>query len=89
MSFRPDLYLVARITKALVENGPLQKTKLSLLADMAYDRMIVYVNWMTEHNLILENDGHIDLTENGVRTYEELVSWIVKYVGRVRFPRER
>ena len=71
MSFRPDLYVVARITKALVENGELQKTRLSVLADISHDSMVTYVNWMLDNNLIVENNGHFALTENGVRTHEE------------------
>lgn len=80
---------MARITKSLVENGPTAKTKLALNSDTSYDRLVIYVQWMVENGLAKENDGHISLTENGVSTYNNLVEWIVKYVGKLRFPRQR
>jgi len=43
---------------------------------------------MNEKNLISSSEkGIISLTEDGAKTYDELVDWIMRYVGRVRFPK--
>jgi predicted transcriptional regulator len=85
--FRPDLYIVSRIIRALVEEGPSRKTNLALLSDISYDRIANYLSWMVEKDLIWDDNGVISVTENGIKTYRDLVEWIVKYVGRLRFPR--
>lgn len=86
-NFKPDLYVVSRIIKSLMDNGPMKKTNLAISAEISYDNLIVYMQWMQPKELLLENNGHVDITEKGIRTYNELVSWIVEYVGKLKFGR--
>lgn len=87
--FRPDLYIVARIIKNLIENGPINKTKLSTYSELSYDKFISYLNWMASRELVNENDGSVHITEKGIETYNELVEWILKYVGKFKFSRRK
>lgn len=86
--FRPDLYLVARIISTLYQEGSKQKTELSIETGFAYDRLVNYLSWMTEKNLINEEDSTIILTPKGYSTYDKLVDWIMEYVGKLEFHRE-
>ncbi|GAB6945925.1 hypothetical protein JCM16161A_00550 [Vulcanisaeta sp. JCM 16161] len=86
--FRPDLYVLARIIEALVNNGPMKRTRLATACGLSYDKLERYLNWMIERNLVLiDGDGFVKLTRDGERTYDELVSWIKKYVGSLRISR--
>lgn len=87
-SSRPDLYVLARIIKELMENGGAKRTVLATACGLSYDRFAKYADWMVERNLIQINDeNYVSLTKAGIETYEKLVSWIIENVGRLRFPK--
>lgn len=85
--FKPDLYVVARIIKALMEEGPLPRTKLSLYSDLSYDKFAQYMVWLVSKEILVENDGLLHVTQQGMETYNRLVEWILKYVGKLKFTR--
>ncbi len=83
-----DLYVVARIIIVLKERGSINKTNLASLTGLAYDRFAKYLSWMIEKKLVSSNEeGILSLTEQGAKSYDELVDWIMRYIGRVRFPK--
>ncbi len=85
---KPDLYVLARIIKVLKEQKKLNRTTLATFTGLSYDRLVRYLAWMEEKGFIqLGQGGDISLTEKGKETYDELVSWILQYVGKVRFPK--
>jgi len=85
---RLDLYVIARIIVVLKEKGSINKTNLATTAGLAYDKLGKYISWMLEKKLInSDENGIITLTGEGTRSYEELVKWIMRYIGRVRFPK--
>lgn len=86
-NFRPDLYVVSRIIKSLMDHGPMKKTNLATSAELSYDNLIVYMQWMASKDFLHEDDGMVNITEKGIRTYNELVSWIIENVGKLKFGR--
>jgi predicted transcriptional regulator len=86
-----DLYALARIIESLKEHGATSKTALATSTGIAYDRLGKYLSWMTNRGFItiqnLEGKETVLLTTEGLKAYEEFVSWILKYVGRIRFPK--
>jgi len=83
-----DLYVIARIIIVLKEKGAINKTNLATFTGLAYDRLARYISWMLEKKLIISNeDGIISLSEEGLKSYNELVDWIMRYIGKVRFPK--
>ena len=85
---RPDLYVLARIIEKLKEHGPINRTALATATGIAYDRMGKYLQWTSEKGFTKLNDeGYVTLTPEGVKAYDEFVSWILRYVGRLRFPK--
>lgn len=81
--------MVARIIKAIIDEGPLKKTRLSTVAELSYDKFISYLEWMVSSGLLEENGGEIHVLEKGVETYNRLVEWILKYVGKLKFSRRK
>lgn len=83
---RPDLYVVARILDCLWEaESPMLRTHLQVAANVNYDILTRYLDWMDERNLIvLENseDGHVRvaLTEKGREAYRKVTQWISQVV---------
>lgn len=89
-SSRPDLYVVARIIKALKEKSRMNKTALATTTGLAYDKLVKYLAWMSERGFVTVDDsGIVALTEEGSQAYDDLVQWIMKYVGQLKFPRLR
>jgi predicted transcriptional regulator len=85
---RPDLYVLARMIETLKERGPMNRTALATSSGIAYDRMSKYLQWMAEKEFMsISEDGIVSLTEEGVKVYDELVSWILLHVGKLRFPK--
>ena len=83
-----DLYVIARIIIVLKEKGSINKTNLATSTGLAYDRLVKYISWMLEKKLIISNeDGIISLSEEGLKSYNELVDWIMRYIGKVRLPK--
>jgi predicted transcriptional regulator len=82
--------VLARIIKALRDNGPSNRTALATAAGVSYDRFVLYLGWMIEKNFVsLDRDGNVHLTPQGVKAYDELVSWIIEHVGALRLSRPR
>ena len=51
-------------------------------------RLIKYLEWMSDKGFVeLDSNGEVLLTKLGPETYDRLVNWILKYVGKVRFPK--
>jgi predicted transcriptional regulator len=83
-----DLYVIARIIIVLKEKGAINRTNLATLTGLAYDKLAKYLAWMNDKKLISSSEESvISLTEEGMKSYEELVEWIMRYIGRVRFPK--
>ena len=87
-NFKPNLYVLARIIKALIDNGPMKRTALAQASGLSYDKLQKYLNWMIEKGLVaIDGDGYVSLTREGAKTYDELVQWIIQYVGSLRLDR--
>ncbi len=90
LSSKPDLYVIARIIEALKEKNRPNKTALATSTGLAYDRLVRYLSWMSDKGFVkIDNEGFVYLTKEGVQAYEELVRWILKYVGQLKFGRFR
>ena len=84
---RPDLYVLARVIKVLKEKNRLNRTNLATYTGLSYDRLMKYLMWMSDKGFVqLDSNGDVSLTKRGAETYENLVKWILEYVGKVRFP---
>ena len=89
-SSKPDLYVIARIMKALKEKNKMNKTALATSTGLAYDKLVKYLAWMLERKFIeINENGLVSLTKTGAEAYDDLVQWIMKYVGQLKFPRLR
>jgi predicted transcriptional regulator len=83
-----DLYVIARIIIVLKEKGSVNRTNLATSSGLSYDKLAKYLSWMNDKELVSsDGEGNNSLTEKGSQSYEELVSWIMRYVGKVRFPK--
>ena len=89
-SSKPDLYVVARIIKTLKEKNRMNKTALATSTGLAYDKLVKYIVWMSEKGFVVsDEEGLVVLTKEGSDAYDDLVQWIMKYVGQLKFPRLR
>ncbi len=89
-SSKPDLYVIARIIKALKEKSKMNKTALATSTGLAYDKLVKYLAWMSERGfVIVDENGLVGLTNEGSQAYDDFVQWIMKYVGQLKFPRLR
>ncbi|MCL5786025.1 MAG: winged helix-turn-helix domain-containing protein [Candidatus Thermoplasmatota archaeon] len=70
-----------------MNDGPTNKTRLATNSELSYDKLLNYLEWMTSKNLVREDDGRVGVLENGIGTYNQLVDWILKYVGKLKFSR--
>lgn len=87
-SSKPDLYVIARIIKALKEKNKMNKTALATSTGLAYDKLVKYLAWMSERGFVItDENGLVVLTKEGSKAYDDLVQWIMKYVGQLKFPR--
>jgi predicted transcriptional regulator len=85
---KPDLYVIARIIEAITEKNKLNKTTLATSTGLAYDRLVRYLSWMSDKGFVkIDEEGLVHLTKEGVKAYDELVLWILKNVGQLRFGR--
>ena len=65
---KPDLYVIARIIKALKEKNKMNKTALATSTGLAYDKLVKYLSWMSEKNfIVIGDDGLVVLTKEGSR----------------------
>jgi predicted transcriptional regulator len=89
-SSKLDLYVIARVIKALKEKNRMNKTALATSTGLAYDKLVKYLTWMSEKGfVIVDENGLVALTKSGSEAYDDLVQWIMKYVGQLKFPRLR
>jgi predicted transcriptional regulator len=89
-SSKPDLYVVARIVKSLMKKNKVNKTALATSTELSYDKLVKYLDWMTKKGfVIIDDNGLVVLTKAGSEVYDELVQWIMKHVGQLKFPRLR
>ncbi|MFZ7138917.1 MAG: winged helix-turn-helix domain-containing protein [archaeon] len=87
-SSKLDLYVIARIIKALKEKRHMNRTALATSTGLSYDKLIKYLSWMLKKNfIIIHDDGTVVLTKEGSKAYDDLVKWILKYIGQLKFPR--
>jgi predicted transcriptional regulator len=88
-SARVDLYVIARVIKTLKENGRMNRTALATCTGLSYDNLVRYLSWMSARSLVRldDKDGCVVLTDRGDQAYDDLVKWIMEYVGRLRFSR--
>jgi predicted transcriptional regulator len=71
-----------------MDNGVMRRTNLAQASGLSYDKLQRYLNWMSERGLIImDGDGYVRLTEEGAKAYDELVQWIIRYVGSLRLSR--
>lgn len=85
---KPNLYVLARIIKVLKERNRLNRTTLATSTGLSYDRLVKYLDWMSDKGFVkFDSNGRVLLTKLGAETYDRLVNWILKYVGKVRFPK--
>jgi predicted transcriptional regulator len=90
LTSKPDLYVIARVIKALKEKNRMNKTALATATGLAYDKLVKYLAWMSEKGFVtFDENGLVVLTKAGSEAYDELVQWIIKYVGQLKFPRLR
>ncbi len=68
-----------------MDKGEMNKTKLSISSNLSYDKFMIYLKWMIERDLVEENNNVIKLKKKGIETYHELVEWVFKYVGKIKF----
>ncbi len=78
---------MARIIKNLMEKGPMNRTRLAGSSEISYDKFMQYLSWMCKKNLIKEENSLVIVMEDGIRTYNMLVDWILKHVGKLMFRR--
>jgi predicted transcriptional regulator len=89
-SSKPDLYVVARIIQSLKKKNKINKTALATSTELSYDKLVKYLDWMSKKGwVIVDVNGSVTLTKAGSEIYEELVQWIVKHIGQLKFPRLR
>ena len=89
-SSKPDLYVVARIIQSLKKKNKINKTALAISTELSYDKLVRYLDWMSKKGwVIVDVNGSVTLTKAGSEIYEELVQWIVKHIGQLKFPRLR
>jgi predicted transcriptional regulator len=68
----------------------MNKTALATSTGLAYDNLVKYLSWMSEKGFVTVNEeGFVCLTKEGSEAYDDLVQWIMKYVGRLKFPRPK
>ncbi len=66
----------------------MNRTALASATGLSYDRLIRYLDWMTEKGFVrLDEDGQVRLTSVGSEAYDGIVRWIVDHVGSLKlFP---
>ena len=65
----------------------MNKTRLAGASELSYDKFLIYLEWMCKKKLIKEENGSVQVMDEGIRTYNLLVDWILKHVGKLMFRR--
>ena len=72
------------------EKDRVNKTTLATSSGLAYDKLVKYLDWMSKKGFVeIDKNGAVILTKAGSEAYDELVQWIMKHVGQLKFPRLR
>jgi predicted transcriptional regulator len=89
---KPDLYIVGRFLDIIYKNGsPMKKTNIQMSLRLTYPRFKEYLQWMLEHQLVVEiqeeeeKSERIMLTPKGIDSYHRMVDWISGTIGGVKF----
>ncbi len=68
----------------------MNRTALATWSGMSYDKFSRYLEWMTSRKLVrMDEDSMVEITSDGVRTKEQMVQWIIDFVGRMKFTRRK
>jgi len=82
--------VLAWIIKSLNDKGPTNRTALATATGVSYDRLVLYLVWMTTKDFVtLSDDGTVHLTPHGAQAYDELVKWIIEHVSALKLSRSR
>jgi predicted transcriptional regulator len=74
----------------LKKKNKINKTALATSTELSYDKLVKYLDWMSKKGwVIVDPNGSVMLTKEGSEVYEELVQWILKHIGQLKFPRLR
>lgn len=65
----------------------MSRTRLAVSSEISYDKFQLYLAWMCTRNMIREENNLVVVMKEGVRTYNMLVDWILKHVGKLMFRR--
>lgn len=79
---------MARVIYTLVNDGGMSRTRLSISTGMPYDRLLNYLEWMTDKELVHSDDSVVNVTSKGLDSYHRLVEWLLENVGKLNFPRK-
>ena len=69
----------------------MKKTNIQMSLRLTYPRFKEYLQWMLEHQLVVEiqdeeeKSERIMLTAKGIDSYHRLVDWISDTIGGVKF----
>ena len=69
----------------------MKKTNIQMSLRLTYPRFKEYLQWMLEHQLVVETQDEeekserIMLTPKGIDSYHRLVDWISDTIGGVKF----
>jgi predicted transcriptional regulator len=80
-SWKPDLYVLARLFEALSRNGPAKRTAVQMAAGINYPTFQRYFRWMKEHGLVDESEGEdgnslVCLSVKGRQCRSRFVEWL-------------
>ena len=65
----------------------MNRTRLAGASELSYDKFLLYFDWMCRKSLMKEESGSVMVMDEGIRTYNLLVDWILKHVGKLMFRR--
>jgi predicted transcriptional regulator len=74
--WKPDLYVMARIIRSLLAEGPMKRTNLYYKSGLNYTAFQRYLKWMAERDLIrlaADSEGiRVQLTQAGSDSFDAL-----------------
>ena len=88
-SWKPDIYIIARILEKLwIKGGTRRKAELQMASNLNFDIYSKYLNWIVEKELIKieklsERNIKVKITQKGLKTYDIMVEWIKENVGEL------
>ena len=88
-SWKPDIYIIARLLEKLwLKGGGCRKSELQMAARLNYDIYSKYLGWLVEKGLMkiemkTERNIKVKITQKGLKTYDIMVEWIKENVGEL------